>query len=86
MINYIEDLIPNLKLHGESLTTKIFLLHHNFSIDWEMVGGYFPEIIHPVYREIFNLCVGLWADFGDYDAVDNRDVNKEHDVVDRKSW
>uniref|UniRef100_A0A3Q7HAZ3 Uncharacterized protein n=1 Tax=Solanum lycopersicum TaxID=4081 RepID=A0A3Q7HAZ3_SOLLC len=40
MINYIEDLIPNLKLHGEALTTKILLLHHNFSIDWEMVGGY----------------------------------------------
>ena len=51
-----------------------------------MVVGYQLEIVYPVYCEIFNLCVGLWADFGDYDAVDNRDVNKEHDVVDRNSW
>ncbi|TMX03042.1 hypothetical protein EJD97_018643 [Solanum chilense] len=85
MIDYIDDLIPNLKFHGHALTTKILLLHHNFSIHWEMVGGYYPEMIHPVYREIFNLCVDLWADFGDYDEVENRDVNKDHDEVDHKS-
>ncbi|WMV29402.1 hypothetical protein MTR67_022787 [Solanum verrucosum] len=82
MINYINDLIPNLKFHRQTLTTKILLLQHNFSIVWEMVGGYYPEIIHPVYREIFNLCVGLWADFGDYYTFDSPDVNKEHDAVD----
>ncbi|KAG5605444.1 hypothetical protein H5410_026936 [Solanum commersonii] len=59
MISYVDDLIPNLKFHGQALTTKILLLHHNFSIVWKMVGGYYPEMIHPVYREIFNLCVGL---------------------------
>ena len=81
MINYIEDLIPNLKLHGESLTTKIFLLHHNFSIDWEMVGGYYPGTIRPTDRDIFNLCMGLWADFGDYYAFENCDVNNEDDAI-----
>ncbi|KAK6789394.1 hypothetical protein RDI58_013193 [Solanum bulbocastanum] len=82
MINYIDDLIPNFKIHGHAMTTKILLWHHNFSINWEMVGGYYPEMIHPIYRDIFNLWVGLWADFGDYYAVDNHDVNKEHDAVD----
>uniref|UniRef100_M1D877 Uncharacterized protein n=1 Tax=Solanum tuberosum TaxID=4113 RepID=M1D877_SOLTU len=82
MINYIDDLIPNLKFHGQALTAKILLLHHNFLIDWEMVGGYYPEMIHPFYREIFDLCVGLWADFGNYYAVDSHDINKEHDAVD----
>ncbi|KAK4716188.1 hypothetical protein R3W88_014526 [Solanum pinnatisectum] len=76
MISYIDDLIPNLKFHGQALTTKILLLHHKFSIVWEMVGRYYPETMHLFYHEIFNLCMGLWADFGDYYAVDTSDITK----------
>lgn len=39
-------------------------------------------MIYPVCREIFNLCMGLWAYFGDYNAVDSHDLSKEHHVVD----
>lgn len=83
IINGIEDLIPNLKFHGHTLTAKILsLLHHSFRIVWKMFGGYFLEMIHPFNHEILNLCMGLWANFQYYYAVEKHDVNKEHDAVD----
>ena len=82
IINYIDDLIPNFKFYGYTLMAKIIsLLHLNFWIVWEMVEGYYREMIHPFTQEIFNLSVDLWAYFGEYYAVEDRGVNKEHNAI-----
>uniref|UniRef100_M1E154 Uncharacterized protein n=1 Tax=Solanum tuberosum TaxID=4113 RepID=M1E154_SOLTU len=81
-INYIEASISNLKFHGQELVTKILALEHQFFSIMEITAGHYPDIIHPVFREIFYLSMGLWGYSGDYYPVDNVDVitrNKERD-------
>lgn len=81
-INYIEASISNLKFHGQELVTKILALEHQFFSIMEITAGHYPDIIHPVFREIFYLSMGLWGYPGDYYPVDNVNVitrNKERD-------
>ncbi|KAH0711703.1 hypothetical protein KY290_007342 [Solanum tuberosum] len=83
-IDYIEASIPNLKFYGQKLVTKIVALEHQFFSIMEMTAraGHYPDIIHPVFREIFYLSMGLWGYPRDYYPVDNVDVitrNKERE-------
>uniref|UniRef100_M1DLI0 Uncharacterized protein n=1 Tax=Solanum tuberosum TaxID=4113 RepID=M1DLI0_SOLTU len=61
LINYIEALVPNLKVRGQELETKIVMLENNFLAVMTMAGGFDPDKIHPVYREFFYLSMGLWG-------------------------
>uniref|UniRef100_M1DU81 Uncharacterized protein n=1 Tax=Solanum tuberosum TaxID=4113 RepID=M1DU81_SOLTU len=61
LINYIEALVPNLKVRGQELETKIVMLENNFLAVMTMAGGFDPDKIHPVYSEIFYLSMGLWG-------------------------
>ncbi|KAK6785539.1 hypothetical protein RDI58_018994 [Solanum bulbocastanum] len=38
--NYIEALVPNLKVHGQELETKIVVLENNFLAVMTMAGGF----------------------------------------------
>ncbi|PHT43875.1 hypothetical protein CQW23_17900 [Capsicum baccatum] len=62
-IDYIEDSVPNVKFRGQALANKIVMLEHHFLKVMKMAArvGYYPEIIHPIFRKIFNLSMGLWG-------------------------
>uniref|UniRef100_K4CH82 Uncharacterized protein n=1 Tax=Solanum lycopersicum TaxID=4081 RepID=K4CH82_SOLLC len=81
-INYIEASISNLKFHGLELLTKILALEHQFFSMIEITAGRYPVIMHPVFREIFYLSMGLWGYPQYHYPVDNVDVitrNKERE-------
>ncbi|KAK4713396.1 hypothetical protein R3W88_019303 [Solanum pinnatisectum] len=59
-VNYIETSIPNLKFRGQALKTKIILLERRF-VTILKIAGYDPNIINLIYREIFDLSMGLWG-------------------------
>ncbi|KAF3645037.1 hypothetical protein FXO38_19860 [Capsicum annuum] len=62
-IDYIEASVPNVKFRGQALANKIVMLEHHFLKVMKMAArvGYYPEIIHPICRKIFNLSMGLWG-------------------------
>ncbi|KAM3222747.1 hypothetical protein P3L10_022017 [Capsicum annuum] len=48
--------------HG-ALANKIVILEHHFFKVMKMAArvGYYPEIIHPICRKIFNFSMALWG-------------------------
>ncbi|KAF3636761.1 hypothetical protein FXO38_24008 [Capsicum annuum] len=62
-IDYIEASVPNVKFRGQALASKIVMFDHHFSKVMKMAAriGYYPEIIHPICRKIFNLSMGIWG-------------------------
>ncbi|PHT27599.1 hypothetical protein CQW23_32797 [Capsicum baccatum] len=60
-IDYIEDSVPNVKFRGQALANKIIMFEHHFLKVMKMAAriGYYPEIIHPIYRKIFNLSMDI---------------------------
>ncbi|MCD7469202.1 hypothetical protein HAX54_008057 [Datura stramonium] len=62
-------------LKEEEYDYNHYIADYFFTV-WKMTRrNGFPEITHPLCREIFNLCMRLWVDFGGYYPVENVDVN-----------